>query len=282
MSSLEVITNVASPRRLGRLFLRELAVGYRGILVAAVTAAGAVIVISAISSLLMMAGGAPSGTVQGDGYAGFFRLLLYVGGFIITSLAFREVWQPGGGISYLSLPGSTLEKLVVKLLLTSVGFAAGSLIFMSAVGAASEVIDRLVFGVGRGFFNPFTSSVLQAVARYMVIQSFFLLGSIWFKKLAFVKTALTMMVFAICLFILGAIAMRIAIGPHLAAMARGGGPIGGWMLQLNGPGFQNLFTPGSRGYGGAHAFKIAAETLFIALAPASWVAAYFRLGEAEV
>ena len=40
--------------------------------------------------------------------------------------------------------------------------------------------------------------------------------------------------------------------------------------------------PGARGAAGATAFKTAAEALFIALAPASWLAAYFRLGEAEV
>ncbi len=57
---------------------------------------------------------------------------------------------------------------------------------------------------------------------------------------------------------------------------------GGWSFNLDGMGFQDLFRPGTRGYSGAMAFKIAAEALFIALAPASWVAAYFKLGEAEV
>lgn len=285
------ILKIVSPRRMGRLFLRELAVSYRGLLVAGLTVAGAIIVLSAITSLLS------NGQVQGDAYSGFFRLLLYVGGFIITSFAFREVWQAGSGISYLSLPGSTLEKFIVKLLLTSVGFAAGTLLFMSAVGALSEAIDRLAFNAGRGFFDPFTPAIWQTVVRYLVLQAFFLLGSIWFKKLAFVKTVLWMLVFAVALFILGAIALRIAVGPHLAALANGGGfgasggfggpgrpggPLGGWMLQLNGPGFQDLFRPGSRGGVGLDAFKIAAEALFIALAPASWVAAYFRLSEAEV
>ena len=58
--------------------------------------------------------------------------------------------------------------------------------------------------------------------------------------------------------------------------------LGRWSFNLNGMGFQDLFQPGSRGYSGAMAFKIAAEALFVALAPASWAAAYFRLGEAEV
>jgi hypothetical protein len=275
-----------SLRRVGQLFLRELAHGYRGLLIAAAAVAGGIIIFSAIGSLAASMGGAPEGTIRGDGYAGYFTYLLFLGGCIITSFAFREVWHGGGGIAYLTLPGSTLEKLGVKLLLTSVGFAAGSLVLVTAAGAASEALDRLVFGVGHGFFDPFTPAVAQAVVRYIVVQSLFLLGSIWFRKLAFIKTVLAIMVIGVCLGILAMIALRIGAGPHLSALGRGSGSgsmrFGRWSFQMNGTGLQDLFTPGSSGYGGAQAFKIAAEALLIALAPASWVAAYFRLGEAEV
>ena len=277
------VSNIFSGRRLGRLLLRELAYGYRGLLIAMAAVAGGVVVVSAVGALGMSAGGAAAGTVRGDGYFGFFRDLLFLGGFIATSLAFREVWQNGSGIAYLTLPGSVFEKFVVKLLTTSVGFAAGTIIFMSATAAASEGLDRLVFGVGHGFFDPFTPAVLQAVARYLVLQSFFLLGSIWFRKLAFVRTVLWIALFGVGLAIVSAIALRIGLSSHLGSAAGGGSMrLGGWSFDLNGMGLQDLFTPGARGYTGAMAFKVAAEALFIALAPASWVAAYFRLGEAEV
>jgi hypothetical protein len=58
--------------------------------------------------------------------------------------------------------------------------------------------------------------------------------------------------------------------------------LGGWAFDLNGTGLRELFSPGARGYQGAMAFKTAAQALFLALAPASWLAAYFKLGEAEV
>jgi len=273
---------IFSIRRFGRLLLRELAHGYRGLLIAMAAVAGGVIAISAIGALAASAGGAPVGTVSGDGYFGFFQSLLFLGGFIVTSLAFREVWQNGSGLAYLMLPGSLFEKFLVKLLMTSVGFAAGTLVFMSATAAASEALDRLLFGVGHGFFNPATPVVLQAVVRYLVLQSFFLLGSIWFRKLAFVKTALSIVVFGIALAIVSTIALRIGLASHFALGPGRGMRLGGWAFDLNGRGLQDLFKPGARGYQGAMAFKIAAEALFIALAPASWVAAYFRLGEAEV
>ena len=275
-----------SLRRVGRLFLRELAHGYRGLLVAAAAIAGGIIVFSAIGSLAVSMGGAPLGTIRGDGYAGYFTYLLFLGGCIVTSFAFREVWHSGRGIAYLTLPGSALEKLGVKLLLTSVGFAAGSLVLVTATAAASEALDRLVFGVGHGFFDPFTPAVLQAVVRYLVIQSFFLLGSIWFRRLAFIKTVLAILVIGVCLGILAMIALRIGIGPHLSSLGGGAGwgamRFGRWSFQMNGTGLQDLFTPGSKNFGGANAFKITAEALLIAMAPASWVAAYFRLREAEV
>ena len=273
-----------SPRRVGQLFLRELAHGYRGLLIAAAAVAGGIIVVSAIGSLAMSMGGAPVGTIRGDGYYGFFTYLLFLGGCIVTSFAFREVWHSGSGIAYLTLPGSALEKLGVKLLLTSVGFAAGTLVLITAVAAASEALDRLVFGVGHGFFDPFTPAVAQAVVRYLVVQSCFLLGSIWFRKLAFIKTVLAILVIGVCLGILAMIALRIGMGSHLSSLGGSSGAMrfGRWSFQMNGTGLQDLFTPGSKGYGGANAFKIAAEALLIALAPASWAAAYFRLREAEV
>jgi hypothetical protein len=230
----------------------------------------------------MSAGGAPVGAVSGEGYFGFFQNLLFLGGFIVTSLAFREVWQNGSGIAYLMLPGSLFEKFLVKLLMTSIGFAVGTLVFMSAAGAVSETLDRLLFGAGHGFFNPFTPAVLQAVVRYLVLQSFFLLGSIWFRKLAFVKTVLSIVVFGIALAIVATIALRVGLASHFALGPGHGMRLGGWAFDLNGTGLRELFSPGARGYQGAMAFKTAAQALFIALAPASWVAAYFKLGEAEV
>ena len=271
-----------SIRRTGRLFLRELAHGYRGMLIAMAAVGGGIIVTSAIGALVASAGGAPAGTVQGDGYFGYFQNLLFLGGFIVTSFAFREVWQAGSGISYLMLPGSLFEKFAVKLLMTSVGFAAGTLVFMSAAAAVSETIDRLLFGFGHGFFDPFTPAVLQALVRYIVLQSFFLLGSIWFRKLAFVKTVLSIVVFGVVLAIIGTIALRIGLASHFALGPGHGMRLGGWGFDLNGTNLRDLFSPGSKGYQGAMVFRTVAEALFIALAPASWIAAYFRLGEAEV
>ena len=71
------LSGVFSGRRhTGRLLLRDLAYGYRGLLVAVAAVAGGIIVFSAIGALIMSARGVPEGTVQGNGYFGFFQGLL--------------------------------------------------------------------------------------------------------------------------------------------------------------------------------------------------------------
>ncbi len=272
-----------NPRRFAQLLLRELATSYKGLLIAMATVGGALILWAAVRSLAMSASGMGFPGGGGNPYLGFFQNLLFLGGFIVTSLAFREVWQSGSGIFYLTLPGSVFEKFLSKLLVTSVGFAVGTAVFMTATAAVSEGLDRLIFGVGLGFFSPFTEEVLLAVARYLVLQSFFLLGSIWFKKLAFVRTVLWMVILGVGVAVISMIAIRVGLGRLNAGIGLHGGGMwsGGWAFDLNGPGLSGLFAPGGRGHAGLMAFKTIGQALFIALAPASWLAAYFRLGEAE-
>ncbi|HEY9595189.1 MAG TPA: hypothetical protein VHE79_11965, partial [Spirochaetia bacterium] len=130
-------------KRLGQLLLRDLTGGYRSMLTAMAAVGGVIIVLSVLSTM----GLARSQGFAGPGFGFYLQFLgeiLFIGGFIVTSFAFREVWQPGGGIFYLTIPGSILEKFLSKLLVTSIGFAIGSLVYMAAVTAVSEGINHLL------------------------------------------------------------------------------------------------------------------------------------------
>ena len=197
---------VFKPGRFAQLMLRDLAGGYRSLLVAMAAVAGSVILISTLTVLGRTLAGASTGA---DFYPSMFVNLLFLGGFIVTSLAFREVRQNGGGIFYLTLPASSLEKFASKLLATSVGYALGSLVFFTAAAAVSEGVNRLIFGFGNTFFNPFDRSVLQAIGFYLIFQSVFLLGSVWWKKLAFVKTVLMLQLVAVGIALVAAVTFRI-------------------------------------------------------------------------
>lgn len=271
------------PKRFGQILLRDIAGWYRGWLIAAAAVAGAVIVLSALTMLgtSTIAGVRPS--ASSGFYTGFFFPLLFVGGFISTSLAFREARQNGAAGFYLTLPASHLEKFASKLLSTTLGYALGSLVFFTATAAVSELVNRLVFGAGHGMFNPFDLDVLEAAGTYMLAQSLFLLGSLWFRKLAFVKTVLAVCVVLIGLAILTGIAVRIILADSFvmntvqAGAARISGPSLNWSSEF----LAGRFGPGGPGHAGLMVFWTILKILSWILTPVFWVAGYFRLRETE-
>jgi hypothetical protein len=271
------------PRRFGQLLLRDLAGGYRGVLIAMAAVAGTIIIISALTMLGVTMGSSVPYYGNPTFYGSFFVELLFIGGFIVTSLAFREARQNGSAIFYLTLPASPFEKLASKLLSTSVGFALGSLVFFTATAAASDGINRLIFGTGHGFFNPFDRTVLDAVGVYLLTQSLFLLGSVWFRKLALVKTVLWTSLIVIGIVVVAAVFARFVLAEHFVwdRVQAGGVRIGGWSLNWSDAFLKSRFGPGSGGYPGLMAFKTIGEVLCYAMAPVCWLAAYFRLKEVE-
>lgn len=277
-------TGFFSPRRFGQLLLRDLANGYRGWLIAAAAVAGTVLVLSGLTIL----GTSRIPGVRPDGisgfYASFYIQLLFLGGLISTSFAFREVRQNGAGIFYLTLPASALEKFASKLLATTVGYAVGSLLFFTATAAVSEGLNRLVFGSGHGMFNPFNPAILKAAGLYMLVQSAFLLGSIWFRKLAFVRTVLWLSLVVLGLAVITAVAARIILADQAGvnAVQAGAARVGGWSLNLGKDLLMSRFGPGGPGEAGLRVFKVLAQVVGGVLPLAFWVAAYFRLRETEV
>ncbi len=195
------LLDVFDPRRLFLLLKRDLVLGFRGLLVMIATVGGAVFTLSVLSMLF--------GKRDTEFYSGFFGLLLFLGGYIYTSSIFRELHQSGTGPHYLTLPGTTLEKFASKLLTSSVGYAAGVLIIISAAAGVSELANRVLFGAGHAMFNPFDAQVYRSIAVYLVTSAVFLLGSVWFKKLAFIKTALSVSVLFIVLTVVMGVVLRL-------------------------------------------------------------------------
>ena len=258
--------NTFSFRRLGLLLRRDASTGYKSVFIAMAAVGGFVLLVSVVSVL---------GRELGPIHAPMYYPLLFLGGYIVTSLTFKELHMNGRGVFYLTLPGSALEKFLSKLLVTSLVYAFGSLFFYTAVSSAAEGINRLVFGYGHPFFNPFTRTTLTVIAVYIVTQAVFLVGSIYFRKLAFIKTNLYLWLFAIAVVIIialigwaifrdYAIGQRINLDPYFQRIGESG--------QL-----QTVLGPL------ADKFLQAAKVLFWGLmAPVCWVISYLRLRETEV
>jgi hypothetical protein len=113
----------------------------------------------------------------------------------------------------------------------------------------SKGINTLVFGTSHGFFNPFNLTVLKAVGFYLITQSVYLLGSIWFRKLAFVKTVLWVSVFAIGIIVVAAVLGRIVLADHFVwnPPSVSGLPRGAWGLNWSDAFLLSRFGAGSAG-----------------------------------
>jgi len=253
-------------QRLGLLLRRDLESGYQSTGIAMAAVGGFFLIVGVLAGFNPNPGGV---------YRGLYTGLLFLGGFIVTSMAFHEVRLNAQGIHYLSLPGSTLEKFLSKLLVTAVGYGVGTLVFCTAVAALTEGINRLAFGHAHPFFNPFALNNLRLLPAYLISQSVFLLGSIYFRKLHFVKTALSLVLLALGLMVIGTTFARLVFkeyfngpilnfGPNLEELSRSGE-------------LQSVLGPL------AQRFQVALRIVLVsALAPVCWVVSYLRLRESEV
>ncbi len=272
-----------SPKRFSQLLFRDFISAYRGALIAMAAVAGSVLFIAVMTALGTKLGGGKG--PEAEFYYGFFGQVLMLGGLIVSSLAFREAHRGGRGIFYMTIPSSAFEKLASKLLVTSVGYAAGTLLFFTVLSAVCEGAIRLIFGFGFGFFNPVSSYALWSVAGYLIVQSMFLLGSLWFKKTAFVKTSLWLALFGVATLAIAALAVWIFFARDIsdAVASLRSDAVSGASFDWSQERFMQLFGDGSAGRQGLEVFFIVLKVMVCGLlAPACWLASYFRLKEIEV
>ncbi len=195
--------------------------------------------------------------------AGLFEAILFIGGVIYTSGIFKELHNPQKGISYLMQPASIPEKFLAKLLLSTIGYSLAVIVFLFLFSVVISGLSSVIFGKGSPLFNPFTLNVIWMILNYFIIQSVFLLGSVYFKRSALFKTILALFVFVILLGLMSFISIRIVYGNDLSLN----------LQELSGS-FKNYFISYIPGI---------AKTLYLfAAAPLFWIVGYFRLKETEV
>ncbi|MFP4375951.1 MAG: hypothetical protein ACLFP4_02805 [Spirochaetales bacterium] len=214
-------------------------------------------------------------TLTSDNQVGFheslFVNILMVGGFVASSVACSELHDKPKGLHYLMLPGSSLEKFVAKLLLTGIGWAiAATVVYILATIVGTLIVAP--FGASNpGIFVPIGRELWQAIALYLVTQSIFLFGSIYFKKAAFFKTILLV---GIAAFVLGfwyAMAGRVIFHEAFVGFGQPVGPIE--EIFAPGPGFESL----------VGTFDVVGNIFLWAVTPIFfWIAGYLRLRETEV
>ena len=239
-----VTNNVFSCRRLCLFMRLELVTNYKIILSFAAATA---------SVLFLYCLAFPTRDVHENFHAAIFAFLLFVGGFWVSSLAFKDVHDEKKNYAFLTLPLSTFEKFLGKLLLTSFGYVAALAASYFILSAFVWVINLLLFKYTQPMFNLFTHEVLSYVRWYLVWQSVFLLGSIYFAKHALSKIILTSSLVIIVLIIVAFIFSALFVGP------------------------QAMFTFGWDD----PVVRIVKAVFWLFVAPFCWLVTYLRLTEAE-
>jgi hypothetical protein len=127
---------------------------------------------------------------------GLTRLYLYslfLCGLVFTSKIFAELHNPLKSYAYVTLPVSTSEKILGSWLLSSPVFSILFFLLSSCLYLIACIAgNRMDF-----YFRIFDLTALKAIATFMVVQSFFFLGAVYFRKNNFMKTLFTLFLIVI-------------------------------------------------------------------------------------
>jgi len=144
--------------------------------------------------------------------SGSARIILYVMGFIFAAKQFKSFAYTPGGMHYLLIPATHFEKLVNAILLTTIYYFTMFTVTYSIGNVLGTTLYNLVFtqstpviwdffsatdshSFGNGIDLSMGNAFLGMIINFLIIQSVFTLGSIYFKRSAIGKTLLSIFTF---------------------------------------------------------------------------------------
>ncbi|PIS30106.1 MAG: hypothetical protein COT43_02330 [Candidatus Marinimicrobia bacterium CG08_land_8_20_14_0_20_45_22] len=242
------------------LVRNDLSTGYRNLLIAGGAVAGALLVIYLLSAW---------DNANPDFHRTFFPMVIFFGGYLTTSMIFKDIHEKQRNYIYLTLPASTLEKFLSRLLLTSVGFVAIVLVLYSLFSWIAAGLSQLLFDQSLPAFQPFTHETLISIGVYLVTQSAFLFAAVYFQSHAFFKTILSIFSLTIAFSIFTMLIVRLVFWEYF----------NGLFMQDFNIDLQYMFGDGEPF---VQIISTALKILFwFVMAPFFWILTYFRLKEAE-
>ena len=188
-------------KRFSSLLLSDLYLNLRTSLIALVAVFG-VLVIALIG--LSFPGSDP------EAHFVLYTVTFVLGGIFIASAMFAPLNDPRSAISFLTLPASSVEKYGSRFLVSTFGvFLGATLIYEAAAIVAALIV--LVFGGGfrPDLVNPFTLANLEVIQSFLVMQTWFLFGSVYFRRHSLIKTLLSFVVFVFLMAIITFIFARL-------------------------------------------------------------------------
>lgn len=250
------------PKRFALLLRNDLFRHYRLLLMGAGTVA-AIYFIATLPPLIFS-----HHSIDYDFHSGFFPAVLYIGGLLLSAAAFSEIHKAPKNTAFFLLPATTFEKFVSRLLLTTIGFIVFAGIFYLLLNLISLVITQLFTFQRFPVLKLFSKEIILVMGIYLVAQSLFLFGSIYFKSHAFMKTGLALYGLAVPTALFSAIIFRIVYHDFFHHMQFMDDYLAHDFIYLED--FSKTL------------FSIAKYLFWLVLAPFFWILSYIRLGEKEV
>jgi len=170
--------------RLKYLIQRDFSINYKTMLIASGAITGFLMFIGTITIIF------GDKSMNEQNILGMIMPTLIIAGLISTSLVFSELNSPHRGYLYLTLPASAFEKLISSWLVTSVFYVIFSIVLLFILNVYYIIIAEAFTSKSIPLINIFSIEVLKPFGIYMVVQSIFLLGAIYFRRVNFLKTIL--------------------------------------------------------------------------------------------
>ena len=160
-----------------------------------------------------------------DLYRNMYSILLFVSGFVVTLGIARELQDKRKGGTWLLLPASTMEKFLSLLLLPTLILICGAAVYMTAMSFVIESGISIFTSSCHKIFNPFGSDIYIRTVIYIVVQSPFLLGALYFKKHAISFTFLSLFIYWVILSVFTSFAGKMLLNAHFAPLTQISGPM---------------------------------------------------------
>ena len=126
-------------------------------------------------------------------------MVVMFGGSLYTTSVFNQYSSSDTGIAALMIPASRLEKYLSALLINLLFIIPFSLLFFQLHYSTIDYANSKLTP-GHGKYNYLPKELLQYfMSMHIIIQGSVFLGSIYFPKLSYIKTAVTLFVTAIFL-----------------------------------------------------------------------------------
>lgn len=125
---------------------------------------------------------------------GFGILVYQIAGYVLTATAFSELQSSDSASQMLTLPATTSEKLSSAWGVSFVLYSTLAFLTLFVLGFLMWATADLFFGESASFTMDAITPV-QNLLTYLLFNSVFLLGAIYFRGNNFLKTAFSILLF---------------------------------------------------------------------------------------